>query len=149
LVEHEVDRLFKLGAPHAQAEQPSQLLYAYTFLDIVDIASTINRSVTQVADVYFGLGERLGVDTLLAAVAELPRRDRWEALARRSLRDHVFATLRAATNDLFILSQDFPGTDPSVRRWAEARAARLAAVDSIRDEILTGAPPLDSQRSVS
>ena len=40
---------------------------------------------------HFALGQRLGLDRLLARIIELPRDDRWQTMARAALRDDLHA----------------------------------------------------------
>jgi glutamate dehydrogenase len=59
---------------------------------------------------YFGLGDALLLDRLQDQILRLPRRDRWQAMARAALRDDLFslhaeltaAVLRAGGRDAWI-----------------------------------------------
>ena len=47
-------------------------------------------------ETYFRLGSRLELNWLRDRIIELPRANRWQALARAALRDDLYHLLRAA-----------------------------------------------------
>ena len=61
--------------------------------------SRASASPYEVAALYYGLSEHLGVDLALTSVSALERGDRWHALARLALRDDLYGSLRAITLD--------------------------------------------------
>jgi glutamate dehydrogenase len=106
------------GAHHALVEQGvaetvagriSESLYAYSLLDIVEMADVHNEDATKLAHIYFELSDHLGVDTLLMAVSSLPRGGRWHALARLALREDLYRSLRALAVD--VSRRVYPFTD--------------------------------------
>ena len=80
-------------------------------LDVVEIAAVSERSTEVVVGTYFPLGERLGLDWLRDRIIELPRSDRWEALARAALRDDLMALHRTLTEQ--VLAPASTGGTPS------------------------------------
>jgi glutamate dehydrogenase len=64
---------------------------AYGALSVVPAAARSGLGVVQVAEVHFALGQRLGLDRVLARIIELPREDRWQTMARAALRDDLHA----------------------------------------------------------
>ena len=92
--------------------------------------------VRTVAEVHFALGQRLGLDRLLARIIELPRDDRWQTMARAALRDDLHAVHAQLTAE--VLSADRRGEQHAraelVTSWetVEHRGAgvgQAAAVD--------------------
>ena len=92
----------------------------------------------EVAQLYFAMSEHLGIDPALTAVSELERGDRWHSLARLSLRDDLYGSLRAVTLDA--LREAPPGTpvDETIAQWERANASRLLRARPALDQILTG-----------
>ena len=64
---------------------------AYSAFDIVEIAASTGRDVTETAEVYFDLADRLQIDRLRDQIVALPRDDRWNTMARGALRDDLYA----------------------------------------------------------
>ncbi|OBF20956.1 NAD-glutamate dehydrogenase domain-containing protein [Mycobacterium sp. ACS4331] len=88
------------GVPTDIARRISESLYAYSLLDIIEMAHEHNEDATRLAHIYFELSAHLGVDNLLLAVSSLSRNGRWNALARLALRDDLYRTLRDLARDV-------------------------------------------------
>ncbi|WNG87191.1 NAD-glutamate dehydrogenase [Mycobacterium sp. ITM-2016-00317] len=91
------------GVPIDVARRIGESLYAYSLLDINDMAWAHNEDATRLAHIYFELSAHLGVDTLLLAVSQLPRDGRWKALARLALREDLYRSLRELALDVYRL----------------------------------------------
>ncbi|MGI8493592.1 MAG: NAD-glutamate dehydrogenase [Acidimicrobiales bacterium] len=72
----------------------------FSALDIVDVAAQLGAAVDRVAQVYFAIGERLELDWLQEQIVQLPRGDRWQALARGALRDDLYHQHASLTADV-------------------------------------------------
>jgi glutamate dehydrogenase len=116
----------KHGVPDELAERSASLLDQFSLLDIVDIASDTGEPPSDVAPLYFLLSERFGVDAMLSRVTNLPRDDRWDALARGALRDDLYAVLESLVRS--VMDASTQGASPSHRyeEWAKANAESLA-----------------------
>jgi glutamate dehydrogenase len=68
--------------------------------DIVEDAALSGCGQEMVTRVYFGIAERLSLDWLRDRILELPRADRWQALARSALRDDVYELHRMLTREI-------------------------------------------------
>ncbi|BBZ36821.1 NAD-glutamate dehydrogenase domain-containing protein [Mycolicibacterium confluentis] len=88
------------GVPTDIARRISDSLYAYSLLDIIEMAHEHDEDATRLAHIYFELSEHLGVDNLLLAVSSLPRSGRWNALARLALREDLYRSLRDLARDV-------------------------------------------------
>jgi glutamate dehydrogenase len=132
----EVDQLVALGLPRELALKLSELLNAFLLLDVVEIASASDRTPREVAELHFALSERFSVDAMLTAVTDLPRTDRWTALARAALRHDVYAALSSITSSVL------RSTDPSLpgpertAAWEAANEERVARARATLAEAL-------------
>jgi glutamate dehydrogenase len=115
----------KRGVPDALAMRSACLLDQFSLLDIVDIATDTGEPPAEVAPLYFLLSERFGIDGMLTRVTNLPRDDRWDALARGALRDDLYAVLESLVRS--VMDASTPGGQPSHRyeEWASANAESL------------------------
>ena len=116
------EELVLKGAPAALATRAAGLLDAFSLLDVIEIAADTDTSPEHVLRVYYHASERFGIDNLLARVGQLPRDDRWDALARGALRDDLYAVLERLTRE--VLARSEPGQTAAARvaQWADATA---------------------------
>jgi glutamate dehydrogenase len=135
------DRLVEAGVPEPLALRTATLDLAFVALDIVEVARSHDRSLADVARVYFVLAEQLEVSALRAAVNALPRDDRWKAMARASLREDLLAAHAALTAE--VLEAGDPGTGPEalVAAWRTGAGDAVDRAASVLADIAAGADP--------
>ncbi|SER20574.1 glutamate dehydrogenase [Solimonas aquatica] len=85
------------GVPEALAQQLANTRALGSAPDIVELARAALRPPLEVAQLYFMVGERLGLNWLLAAIVALPVSSRWQALARDNLRSDCYRLHRLLT----------------------------------------------------
>ncbi|MEO6792760.1 MAG: NAD-glutamate dehydrogenase, partial [Mycobacterium sp.] len=100
-------------------------LYRYSLLDIIDIADIADRDAAEVADAYFALMDRLGTDELLTAVAQLPRDDRWHALARLAIRDDIYNSVRSLCLDVLAVGEPDEDGMQKIIEWEATNGSRV------------------------
>jgi glutamate dehydrogenase len=83
--------LLEAGVPAAFAVRVASMPSMFSALDIVDVANETGRSLKAVTVAYFELGCRLQLNWLRDRIVELPRANRWQALARAALRDDLYS----------------------------------------------------------
>jgi glutamate dehydrogenase len=121
-------RFEQLGVPEDVARRAASLLDQFSLLDIVDISTDTGESPETLAPLYFVVSEKFGIDTMLSRVTNLPRDDRWDALARGALRDDLYAVLEALVRSVIDASDaSDAGNEPAARyeQWAKANAEAL------------------------
>ena len=114
------------GVPHRLAADVALGLYRYSLLDIIDVADITERDADEVADTYFALMDRLGTDGLLTAVAQLPRDDRWHALARLAIRDDIYNSVRSLCLDVLAVGEPDEDGMQKITEWESTNASRVA-----------------------
>ncbi len=113
-------------APEGLAARASLLPLAVSLLSVVDTSLRTAVAVEEVARVHFALGESLVLDQLRQRIEQLPRRDRWQSLARGALRDDLQAVHAKLTAD--VLASTEP-EQPAIERVAAWREAAPSSVD--------------------
>ncbi|MEB3061717.1 NAD-glutamate dehydrogenase [[Mycobacterium] zoologicum] len=113
------------GVPEDLAADVAVGLYRYSLLDIIDIADIAERDAAEVADTYFALMDRLGTDGLLTAVAELPRADRWHALARLAIRDDIYNSVRTLCRDVLAVGEPDEDGVQKIAEWESTNGSRV------------------------
>jgi len=124
------------GLPAALALRTACLLDAFSLLDVVEIAAGSGRSPDEVAGVYFALSDRFEIDRMLTTISGLPRTDRWQSLARSSLRYDLYAALAGLTSD--VLAGSAAGSAPAaaIERWERDNDEGLTRARSTLAEVL-------------
>ncbi|OUS94325.1 NAD-glutamate dehydrogenase [Rhodococcus sp. NCIMB 12038] len=123
------------GVPADLAGRVQLLLDRFALLDIVEIADITQRDPREVAEVYYRLGECLGLVHLLVGVSQLGRGTRWNALARLSLRDELYDTVRALCLDVIAGSEIADTAEQKIGEWEDRNAARLARARHTLDAV--------------
>jgi glutamate dehydrogenase len=121
------------GVPHELATAIAALPPAYAALTIVQTATRSGIDVLKVAELHFTLGQRLGLDRLLARIIELPRDDRWQTMARAALRDDLHAVHAQLTSE--VLGANGNATKAArdvVHAWERSNAAVPDSVKTLR-----------------
>jgi glutamate dehydrogenase len=142
-VRADVEHLLADGVPQELAERIAILLHTFVLLDITEVAELAEQqvgleashSLAETAELYYALSDHLNIDQMLTSISGLERGNRWHALARLSLRDDVYASLRAIT--LSALRQSDPGdyVDAKIAQWEKANSSRLSRARVALDEI--------------
>jgi glutamate dehydrogenase len=125
------------GVPDELATAIAALPPEYAALTIVQTALQSDVDVLKVAELHFTLGQRLGLDRLLARIVELPREDRWQTMARAGLRDDLNAVHAQLTAE--VLNTNGAATKSArdvVIAWEKSNAAVHESVRTLRS--LTG-----------
>jgi glutamate dehydrogenase len=67
---------------------------------------------------FFRLASRLELGWLRDRIYELPRANRWQALARAALRDDLMSAQRALTREVLESAGDRASADSAIDEWA-------------------------------
>ncbi|MEJ3655394.1 NAD-glutamate dehydrogenase [Actinomycetes bacterium KLBMP 9759] len=141
-VEMKAAELRAAGIEPDCAMRSAALVYGYGLLDVVELTELSERDreprdPVEVASLYYGISEHLGIDIALTSVSALERGDRWHALARLALRDDLYGSLRAITLDA--LREAAPGTsvESAIAQWEKANASRLVRARAALQEVGT------------
>ncbi|KQR82689.1 glutamate dehydrogenase [Arthrobacter sp. Leaf337] len=121
--------------PEDLAHRWAELFESFVLLDIAKIAHINAEPVESIAHVYYTVFDRFHVDSLLERITKLPRRDRWQALARAALRDDLYSTISDITTS--VLESTSPGTpaEDRVLKWEGLNAEQLDRARSMFEEV--------------
>ena len=138
----ETDRLVGLGLPRELAGRIAEMLNAFLLLDVVEIAAASGlptddvEGIARVADLHFQLSERFSVDEMLTCITNLPRDDRWAALARAAMRHDVYAALSAITASVLDTTDGQLPAAARMAEWEHENPERVARARSTVQEAL-------------
>jgi glutamate dehydrogenase len=121
--------------PDDLAHRWAELFESFVLLDIAKIAQTRKEPVEEIARVFYTVFNRFHADSLLERITALPRRDRWQALARAALRDDLYSTVSDITTA--VLESTSPGApaEERLKAWEGINAEQLGRAKSMFDEV--------------
>jgi glutamate dehydrogenase len=93
--------------------------------DVVEVTEGIARDPEVVMQTYFRIGSRLQLDWLRDRIIDLPRANRWQALARAALRDDLYHLIRVVTQEVLETAGPSAGSEQAIEVWAERHAAAI------------------------
>jgi glutamate dehydrogenase len=109
------ERWIDCGVPAGIAARVAAAEAQFAALDVAEIAEQSQRSLDEVAGVYFALGDSLGLDRLRAQIVQLHPEGHWEARAKAALGD-----------DLADLQREFAGQAVRLHAGGDVKAAVAA-----------------------
>ncbi|MEU9776896.1 NAD-glutamate dehydrogenase [Streptomyces sp. NPDC047968] len=130
-----LDELTAAGVPEELAQRVAGFSSAFPALDIVAIADRTGQDPLAVAEVYYDLADRLSITQLMDRIIELPRADRWQSMARASIREDLYAAHAALTADVLSVGVGSATPEERFRAWEDKNAALLGRARTTLDEI--------------
>ncbi len=128
------EALRALGVPDALADRAAGFLEEFCLLDVAEISLREDEDPADVVAVYFALSDRYAVDGVLSRITELPRTDRWQALARAALRYDLYAALEELTTVVVRTSHEHDAV-ARISEWESANTAALDRARLVLDEV--------------
>ncbi|PVE18579.1 NAD-glutamate dehydrogenase [Arthrobacter sp. Bz4] len=115
------------GLPDDIARHWAEQFESFGLLDVALITQQIDEPVERIAQVYYAVYDRFAVDNLLERITTLPRRDRWQALARAALRDDLYSAIADMTVSVMKASSSMEGAEAGDRlvAWEQQNAEML------------------------
>ncbi|MEU0810050.1 NAD-glutamate dehydrogenase [Streptomyces sp. NPDC005970] len=129
------DELTAAGVPDDLATRVAGFSSAFPTLDIVAIADRVGKEPLSVAEVYYDLADRLRISQLMDRIIELPRADRWQSMARASIREELYAAHAALTSDVLSVGDGGATPEQRFKAWEEKNASILQRARTTLDEI--------------
>jgi glutamate dehydrogenase len=105
------------GVPRRLATRVASMQALLSVFDIVEDATASGRDQEAVTAIYFMIGSRLELDWLRDRILDLPRADRWQALARAALRDDLYSLHRSLTHEVLRVGGPEAVGDQAIDLW--------------------------------
>ncbi|MEM8883418.1 MAG: NAD-glutamate dehydrogenase [Planctomycetota bacterium] len=132
-----------LGAPTEMAREITKFGWLFPACDIVGIAHEQQRPVHEVAEVYYAVGERFGLDWLRRAAGRLPRDKTWDKLAVTAVLDDVYGVQAALASQIIGDGQREAGAGVRLELWGRNRRLSIQRSDELMGELRSvGTPDL-------
>ncbi|UXY27924.1 NAD-glutamate dehydrogenase [Streptomyces sp. HUAS TT20] len=133
--QHVYDELSGAGVPDELATRVAGFSSAFPALDIVSVADRTGTEPLDVAEVYYDLADRLGITQLMDRIIELPRADRWQSMARASIREDLYAAHAALTADVLAVGNGSSTPEQRFKAWEQKNGAILGRARTTLEEI--------------
>jgi glutamate dehydrogenase len=130
-----VDELVGSGVPNELAVRVAGMPSLLAVFDIVEVASACGRELDPVMRTYFGIGARLELNWLRDRIIELPRANRWQALARSALRDDLFNLHHALTQEVLEAADPGADADAAMEAWVDRRRSAVERCTSMLGDV--------------
>jgi glutamate dehydrogenase len=130
------DRLIARGVDEELATDIAVLPFAYTALEVVEVSKHHDVDPVVAGQVHTTLSERLGLSAFGAKIEALPREDRWQTMARASLRDDFYGVHAALTAQVLDNTEPEQDAEKRVAVWEAAQGEIVDRATSTLKEIL-------------
>jgi glutamate dehydrogenase len=117
--------LCREGVPAELARRVAATPALISTFDIVEVANSTRHEMEAVMRTYFRLGSTLELNWLRDRVIELPRGNRWEALARAALRDDLYTLHRQLTQEVLDVGGLHADAETAIETWSNRTGAAL------------------------
>ncbi|MET8979246.1 NAD-glutamate dehydrogenase [Streptomyces sp. NPDC004539] len=129
------DELTSAGVPDECATRVAGFSSAFPTLDIVSVGDRMGKDPLDVADVYYDLADRLSITQLMDRIIELPRADRWQSMARASIREDLYAAHASLTADVLAVGNGTSTPEQRFKVWESKNSAILGRARVTLEEI--------------
>ncbi|TQV80992.1 NAD-glutamate dehydrogenase [Exilibacterium tricleocarpae] len=113
----ECDRLIESGVPEALVTNIAIPPNLHSGLGMVEAARVSGADPVRVAEIYFVLGDRLGLYWFANQISEVKVGSYWQAMAREAYMDDLESQMRTLAISLIRLAGEDRSIDESVDRW--------------------------------
>ena len=134
------------GVPADLARRVAAYDTVYAALDIVEVSGTSNRSVEDVASVWFGLAARFGWEWLMEKIAALEDDDYWRMRAKAALREDLAGLQRTITAQALAENAD---AQTAVDAWMRSHPVVVGRAGKMLEELRAGPPPDQAMLAVA
>lgn len=128
------EEVLQLGMGEELAAWYAELFESFSLLDIAALARSNTMDSREVAEVYYAVYAEFDVDSLLNHITNLPREDKWQALARGAQRDELYFALHEITQSILTTTEQ---KDPQQRldEWKKANSSALERAERLSAEV--------------
>ncbi|GAA1918800.1 NAD-glutamate dehydrogenase [Nocardioides lentus] len=130
--------LVAAGVPEDLAGRVAALSPAYVLLGVVETAGRDDVDPVEVTRLHFVLGERLGLSLVTERILALPREDRWQTMARATLRDDLHTVHHQLTAEVLATTSSHDTAAARVAAWEDTAPDLVARTVSSLEEVCEG-----------
>ncbi|MDF2177527.1 NAD-glutamate dehydrogenase [Aliiglaciecola sp. CAU 1673] len=129
--------LVKAGVPDAVAFKVASLSNMFSCLDLAQVCTNEDKSVSLVASLYYKLGNRLQLHWFLDQINRQEVANHWQALARASYREELDWQQRSLTSVLLKFDPAAADAEALLDKWVETHQLLLERWNHMMSEFKT------------
>jgi glutamate dehydrogenase len=129
------EELQDAGVPAELARRVAAMPSQPAAFDVVTVATDGRHELAAATRAYFRIGSRLELNWLRDRIVELPRANRWQALARTALREELLGAQRELTREILEATVGAADTDQAIDRWSATHATGVERLQQTLAEI--------------
>lgn len=88
-IQRDIQALTEQGVPNALAKRVAYLSTMFSAMDIIELSNQYALSIPLVAEVYYKLGNQIGLHWFLSQIIAQPVTNHWQAFARAAFREDL------------------------------------------------------------
>jgi glutamate dehydrogenase len=123
------------GVPAELAARTATMPLLPSVFDIVEVADATERSPEAVMATYFAIGSQMVLTWLRDRILELPRANRWQALARAAMRDDLGSLQRELAHEVLEAGSPDDDAEEAIESWRERNRAVVERALGVLDDI--------------
>jgi glutamate dehydrogenase len=132
-------QLMEQHVPEQLAARIASLEELHSALDLVEVTMAARVRIVYAAKAYFDLGERIGLTWIKEQIEALAADGHWQAVARGTLRDNLYALQSKIT--LAVLRCKGREPEARVAQWLSRHSAAIDSLKRVVVDLRTGSPP--------
>jgi glutamate dehydrogenase len=129
------EEFLDLGMGEELAAWYAELFESFSLLDIAALARAHGMDSHIVAEVYYAVYADFDADSLLNHITNLPREDKWQALARGAQRDELYFALHEITQSILTTTDSQQDPQRRLDEWKQANASSLERAERLSAEV--------------
>ena len=123
------------GVPQELASAIASVRELYPFLGIIEASRSLDATPAKVADLFFGLADKLELDWFAKQISDLKIDNYWQAMARETYRDDVEWQLRTLTEGAMRYICEKGDVEACIERWMDQQHLLVARWRSMLAEL--------------
>jgi glutamate dehydrogenase len=132
-------QLIEQHVPEQLATRIASLESLHCALDLVEAAMASRLKIDFAAKTYFDISERIGLTWIKDQIETLAAEGHWQAVARSTLSDNLYALQRKITGAVLSCKGKTPGS--RVDQWLQRHSVAVESLKRIVVDLRTGAAP--------
>ncbi len=139
-IDANVTKWVNKGVPADLSHRIATFDTLYSALDIIEVAGSANRPLETIAEIYFELSNRLGLQWLSERIDALPGNQHWQVLARGAMQDDLSALQKSITTDVLMSGSDIAEPAALIAAWQQRSARGIERATALLGELRSAAP---------